>query len=119
VAGIDRDVREGRALSAEFGATSDRMAEKDRVVGDVAAGRLTLSEAAARFRELNRAEPAAVRDARRATYPAGSEDERCCREVIGWMRGWLRDHPEADGGVSGRLEAELAGRQPPCGLESH
>ena len=68
------------------------LSQKQQVVADVIAGRLTLHEAAARFRA--------------ASGDAG-DGETLCRSVIGWVHLALRDHPERADRVAGRLEREL------------
>ena len=59
---------------------------KHGVVRDLLAGRLTLPEAAARFRDLDREQPGFNWVAFRRTYPCDTDDERHCREVLAWVR---------------------------------
>jgi hypothetical protein len=51
----------------------------------LAAGRLTLLGAAARFRALDLAPPAFHWKAFRAAFRGDSDEERHCREVIAWV----------------------------------
>jgi hypothetical protein len=59
---------------------------KHGVVRDLLAERLTLPEAAARFRDLDREQPGFNWVAFRRTYPCDTDDERHCREVLAWVR---------------------------------
>ena len=59
---------------------------KHGVVRDLLAGRLTLPEAAARFRDLDREQPGFNWVAFRRAYPCDTDDERHCREVLAWAR---------------------------------
>jgi hypothetical protein len=60
----------------------DRATRKRIVVEALIAGRLTLVQAAGRFRALNRAGPPFSWRWFREAYPGGSDEERHCREVI-------------------------------------
>jgi hypothetical protein len=64
---------------------------KQSAVAAVVDGKLTLSEAAARFRDAQ----------------CGSDGETLCRSVIGWVHLALSDRPERAEAVSSRLEREL------------
>jgi hypothetical protein len=94
-------------LQADCDAAIALVTAKSQVGGDLARGRITLLEAAARLRELDRLEPPVVLAQIRQTYPASSEMERCCREAITWVESWLEGHPEHDQAVLLRLRAEL------------
>jgi hypothetical protein len=80
-----------------------------RVVG----GGCTLLEAAADMREINSRSSHFQRETFRDGYPADTDDERHCREVINWVGNVLPDGPHADT-LIGRLEAELY-RHRECG----
>jgi hypothetical protein len=71
-----------------------RLRAKQRAVGQVIAGTLSLVEAASHF-------GAGDRDV------AGRNGEALCRTVIGWVHLALSDRPEQAEAVSERLEAEL------------
>jgi hypothetical protein len=73
-----------------------RVATKQRVVEQVIAGRLSLMEAATRFRAAGR-----------GLLPAAEDGETVCRTVIGWAELALRDRPERASAVAERLEGEL------------
>jgi hypothetical protein len=84
-----------------------RHVEKRRLAGEVIDGRLSLLEAAARFRDLDEQPPAACREALRATYPGASDDECHCRAVLQYVRVEMRLRPGVDPDLTERLEAEL------------
>lgn len=81
-----------RAILAHLG-------EKQRAVADVIAGRASLAEAAARFRDADGDGPAA-------------DGEALGRAVIGWVHLALRDRPERADMVAARLERELQSSSP-------
>src|SRR5258708_6340998 len=59
-----------------------RLQIKLRVVEDLCAGRLTLLEAATRFRELDRLLPTNLPDQFRLRFPGASDEECYCLKVI-------------------------------------
>jgi hypothetical protein len=69
-----------------------RLQVKQAVIADLIAGRLTLLEAAARFR---------------GCATEAEDPELTARAVIGWAHLALRDRPEEADAVGDRLEAEL------------
>ncbi len=69
-------------------AVGRRIQEKERIAGELIDGRLTLFEAAARFRRLNAEPPAAPPP---LSYPGDSEEERLCRQVIRWASHRLQE----------------------------
>jgi hypothetical protein len=89
---------------ADCEAVEARIAVKAEVIDALVAGRLTLAEAAARFRKLNAsagAPPTAVKGA----FPGATEEERLCRQVISWttcVGSYESAHQTRE-----RLEAEL------------
>jgi hypothetical protein len=88
-----------------------RIRLKERAVDEFVAGRLTLPQAAARFRDVEEALPATRGPARcAATGPA--EGERWCREVIDWTLG---HHGLNRPGLAARLEADLRRHRGPDG----
>jgi hypothetical protein len=84
---------------------------KGRLAADVAAGRLTLLEAAAAFRDLNRQWPPFDWDRWRRIlhyrYPGVSDEEALCRQVIDCTRTKLWEKQEEAEKAVRRLEAEL------------
>jgi hypothetical protein len=92
-------------LDRQIGAVSDRLSAKAHIADEVAAGRLSLREAAAAFRDLDAQQPRQVYDHPAAFPPGASEDERRCRAVIDWaVNAAPPDHAPA---LARRLEAEL------------
>jgi hypothetical protein len=82
-----------------------RAFHKQAAADDVLAGRLTLLQAAARFRDLNRQPPEFHWELFRAQTPGMSDDERHCRAVIDLIR---RDRTVESAAIA-RLEQELEG----------
>jgi hypothetical protein len=105
------EVRRGEQQLAEMGAQTqgaiERLRTRTKVIEDLRAGRLTLVQAAARFRRLNALTPAGGLDLRGHLVGA-TEEERLCRQVICWAE--AADRPEAPSiaeQTRERLEAEL------------
>src|SRR5262249_42463826 len=84
-----------------------RVAARAAIVDEVLAERMSLLEAAAHFRDLDRAPPSILWDRFRAFYPGDSDDERHCREVIGNVRARVEDQGEQGPDPVLRLESEL------------
>jgi hypothetical protein len=84
-----------------------RVLEKDRLAGEVIEGRLSLAEAAARYRDLDEQSPEFRWREFRESHPGASDDERHCRAVIGFVRAELPGRPGGDPALVGRLETEL------------
>jgi hypothetical protein len=84
-----------------------RAAAKQRLAVEVIEGRLSLVEAATRFRDLDEQPPPFHWQAFRDAFPGASDDERHCRQVLNYVWGELQDRPDADPALLGRLEAEL------------
>jgi WD40 repeat protein len=106
--GLDPEARRGRPNDDEqLLALRRRIEAKYRLAREVIEGRLTLLEAAARFRDLDREPPPFAWDAFRATCPGASDDELHCREVICFVCAEQRGRPRTDAGIVARLEAEL------------
>jgi hypothetical protein len=101
---------ESEKLDSQLQEVSRRLYGKEHVAAEVARGRLTLLEAAARFRDLNAELPGFQREQFRSVYPGRSDDERHCWQVIRFVRTELQDVPNAVPRVVGRLEAELQAR---------
>jgi hypothetical protein len=100
-----------RRLDEEMLAVQVRTALKDEAAEDVAAGRLTLVEAAAGFRRLDADAPDDYRRGWLATAEGGSDDERYCRQVLAHVGGVLRDGADAAdvlAGLNRQLEEILA-----------
>jgi hypothetical protein len=94
-----------------------RLAANRAAADDLANGRLSLPEAAARLRALHAGDSELIRESRLAACGTDSDDVAAYREAINQVRLLLRGRPEC-AAVVGRLEADLAGRQAsPAGLE--
>jgi hypothetical protein len=82
----------------------ERLLAKGQVSDDLIAGRLTLFEAAARFRRIEQGRE----HTRVEYYPGDSEEERLCRRVINGARAQMSQrYPEGADEFVERLEAEL------------
>jgi hypothetical protein len=86
-----------------------REAAKQAAAEALAAGRLSLPEAAARFRELDAADSPAMRRERLKTHATDSEEVCACREAIAAVRTLPGDRPGREAAAA-RLEEELACR---------
>ena len=107
---LRRAEQQQAALGQGDGVTLARMTGKEAVTRDLRAGRLTLLQAAARFRALN-ASPGGPAADLRAHFAGTTAEERVCRQVISWTQAAVsQDESPAAGRHTGRrLEAELAG----------
>jgi hypothetical protein len=83
-----------------------RFAVKLRAVQNLLAGRLTLLQAAAQFRDAEKTQPITRGPGIAATGPA--DGEGLCRKVIVLAKGWMLENVPAQAGAEiARLEAEL------------
>jgi hypothetical protein len=82
-------------LDAEGEAALARLAAKQEAVEAVIAGRLTVAEAAARFRSLDEAWPKFKRDEFRRSQPGATDDERYRNAVVEYVRQVLQDRSGA------------------------
>jgi len=96
-----------RALDARLTEAVARSQRMDEVAGEVVAGRLSLLDGAARFRDFCRSAPDFAWDQFRVGHPAASDDERFCRLLIDRAGGLLWEDPDRAEAVTVRLEAEL------------
>ena len=91
-----------------------RMTAKDEVVRQLLTGRLTLAQAAARFRAAELGFPTKSGPARTDGGPG--EDERLCRDVIRRVYYWVAARlPTESGPIAARLAAELETLRGPDG----
>jgi hypothetical protein len=91
-----------------------RIVIKDRAVRDLLAGRLTLVQAAAQFRDVEKEHP--VTWWPRNTEPSPTEGERLCRMVMEKANGWVKATlPSQATAMAARLEAELEHHRGPDG----
>jgi hypothetical protein len=94
------------ALDEHDRGVRERLALRQRLIGDLLEGRATLSQTADRFRALNAEEPglpAHVRDA----FPGRTDEESICQQVLAFAQASVAsDRPEAEPALS-HLRAEL------------
>jgi hypothetical protein len=112
VPGLAREVRQqyerAQSLRGAAEETRSRLAAKRRVAVELAEGRLTLPEAAARLRELSAGESDLVRACRSGTWDGAAGDEAFYRQAVAEVRrlpGYRHDRAA----TLRRLEAELDG----------
>jgi hypothetical protein len=108
---LERQVEQGKCFAAELDERGRtifrRLEDKRRVTLELLEGRLSLLQAAVRFRELNarpRQNPVDLRD----LFPGRSDAERVCRQVISWVSGEEGGiDPKRREVLQGALEKEL------------
>jgi hypothetical protein len=105
--------REGDRIDEALRLIVRREEAKKGVVRDLLAGRLTLRQAAALFRDLDRGPPAFNWEEFRRAYPCDTDEERHCREVIDCVRGVLPANSPESEAIARRFEAELPDRAKP------
>jgi hypothetical protein len=105
-------VHNGKEKGVELDRTGEgslaRLAAKEEVTQDLLAGRLTLPQAAGRFRALDASSSAPLPPV--SDHFAGmKEEERLCRQVIGWAESAAMTNGSPDVGrtTRQRLESEL------------
>jgi hypothetical protein len=100
---------------AQIRAVRARLEAKERVVRALLAGGCTLLEAAARFRELDAAEPRVRPENHPGVYAGGTEAERYCRAVLFWANTVVTRDPNDSSSAAAealrRLEGELEGHR--------
>lgn len=96
-------------LAAEGQRVGERLELKQEAITALLDGRLSLFEAATRFRAANQLHSESM-DSLRRIVPGRSEEEKVCRQVINWAvaAATHQDSPTEGEKVSARLEAELA-----------
>jgi hypothetical protein len=100
-------LRKGKRIQDAYNETLSRTAAKRRLAREVAAGRLALLEAAARFRDLNARTPGLAEHVCNSS-PGVPYEELLCRQVIAITQGVLEE--QSSGLVDeivDRLRAEL------------
>jgi hypothetical protein len=97
----------GKRLDRAAQDTLDRVAAKQQVLWDLIDRRLSLVEAAARFRELDRDCPISNLPPGWVERPGASDEEKQCRYVIAYLNGMLVNDPERAQAETRRLEVEL------------
>ncbi|HZT82744.1 MAG TPA: hypothetical protein VFA26_21115 [Gemmataceae bacterium] len=100
---------EENVLDRQLRAVVQRLEKKQQVIAALLGGRLSLLEAAARFRELNETPSELPNHSYRILFEGKSDEERLCRQVIAWAYNEAEvSSPEGARAVRRRLEAELA-----------
>lgn len=90
-----------------------RIDAKDRIAKQVIAGQLSLIQAAALFGALNRLSPQSVEPPRsdlhasRLGFPAHTDDERLCQQVVLWVDAELAEATDVREATLLRLKAEF------------
>jgi hypothetical protein len=104
-----QEVRRGQVLKARLAAVPRARAARDRIARLVIAGRLTLAEAAARFRELDHQvmDPGTYARTLQMYFPGASEEERLCRKVIRHALKLVDQQPDVAARLQARLETQL------------
>ncbi len=105
---IEGEARRGQRLEADRVVLLNSVETKRQIADNLTAGRLTLWEAAARFKALYATRPEHL-GPYLDQYPGGSDDERLCRQVIGFAEARLEESAARKAFVA-RLEAELQQR---------
>ena len=105
---LEQEARKRVELDAESLRVHARIAQKREIARRLIDNTLSLSEAALLFRGLiDECRYAALVH---AANEGDSEDERICRDVIGWVEGELANYPACAGVVVAELEAEIRAR---------
>ncbi len=94
-------------IDGRVAALHRRTAARQALVADLAEGRFTLLETAARFRELDRASPDFPREQFLRAGHGLSDDEHYCLQVIGHLRAYAPLGPRPTEEMALRLEKEL------------
>jgi hypothetical protein len=103
---LEDERRRGETLDQQSQIVWHNLETKFRVLGNLQAGRLTLYEAAARFRSLNHPGIDDYPALFRLIYQGQSDDERWCRQVLNFVRSDWLDHSDLTS-LADQLEAEL------------
>ena len=98
--------RREEILSDQRRQTLENLKAKTRIVEELSDHRLTLLEAASRFRYVSCAAQDNFLEWFRAVYPGQTDEERWCRQVISHVRG----HRPKLSSLADQLERELAER---------
>jgi len=103
---LAEETRRGESLASRTGVTRRCIEGKREVTLEVIAGRLTLPEAAGRFRELQEMRDEVDEDSR-VPGPGHRDEEALCLNVIVWVAAELNNNPPQARAVVSRLEDEL------------
>jgi hypothetical protein len=97
------------AVRGRVAVTMERRRQAQELAEEVAEGRLGLREGAARLRELYQAAPDFPWVAVERRFPGASDEERCCRLLIGEVKALEERDGERARAAALRLEADLDG----------
>jgi hypothetical protein len=100
---------EAARLDTRFIMAEERRLTLRHIAQKVMDGRLTLREAARRYRDHNATNPGFDRRSFEVGFPGGNDEERCCRQVITRVECELGHAPERARAVRLQLEAVLEG----------
>jgi hypothetical protein len=111
---LDQEQRRRRKLNDESVCLREKAACKQLVLDDLLADRISLGQAAARFRDLELVLPTCCPSLLASLYPGSSEEERYCRQVIAHVTAELekRDVARLDT-LTAELEELLLGVDTP------
>jgi hypothetical protein len=98
-----------RTLDDQVAASQRRLWTQERIVEQVIAQQLSLLEAAAQWGAVLEENPGINWEFYRGAWPANSDAERYCRNVIDAVQCKLRREPGRAAALTGALEAELRG----------
>lgn len=107
---IEEEMARSRRLDRITERLLPRLLLKQRISRRVAAGRMTLFEAAAHFRDIARQFPEFNWSAFRAAHPGASDDERHCHAVIAFVHGELGEDGSFAEATHDQLRQQLADR---------
>ncbi|MBY0525347.1 MAG: hypothetical protein K2R98_18210 [Gemmataceae bacterium] len=109
VSWMERNQPETGELESRLGDVKERVRNKQWVVREVIAERMTLLEAAAWFRQLHALYPDYI-DVLRRAHPGRGDAEVLCLNVIAFVRSALREHGGNSGPLVLGLEREMKDR---------
>src|SRR5260370_5138089 len=104
---LQEELELGRRLSEHSARLLARAQAKQQILQDLIARRLTLIETATRFQELDKTLRAVQQECISSAWPASSELERYCQQIIRAVECELSEQPCEAATALGRLKAEL------------
>jgi hypothetical protein len=100
------ELERSEELTSRARAVQRCVKDKEQVIAEVCAGRMTLKQAVARFRVVQE-RLCRGREDGRGSFPAPLDDETLARNVICWVAVQLRKEPTKAARVLGGLRKEL------------
>jgi hypothetical protein len=96
-----------QVLDRRYETAVQRTHAKQVIIDELLAGRLTLLEAARRFKNLNES-PITCQDDYRSRFPGRCDGEKVCRQVLAWVDTALQQYPPDQArAVAQRFEDDL------------